>query len=393
MTSVNRRTVLSAGLGLALAATVGMATPAQADPFPGYPVPIDLSVVFTQTNSPAGNVIHTIRHRIFGGIYVGDSYPTGGTGTGTGLGSQGSVLVTPDKQHLLAVNAGSDSVTAFPILPVVSEEGRKLGRASTAPSGGDQPVSVTASGSLVYVVNAGGTPSISGFRLDNRGLRPIAGSTRALPNGAAGPAQISFTPDGRRLVVTLKATNRIDTFAVGSDGRTAPAVSTPSVGTTPFGFDFDSDGNVLVSNASGGAAGASTVTSYRIGADGHLTALADPIRTGQTAACWLVVNHLKYGGAPPWSSRRPQAYVTNTASNTVTRLELTRGGQHSVEENEPTSNAGPTDVAIDSSDSQLYVLTSNGSVDVSTLLGWGAIRPFHSVKGLPTGVAGLAIVD
>jgi 6-phosphogluconolactonase (cycloisomerase 2 family) len=390
MTSVNRRTVLSAGLGVALAATVGVATPASAAGPDPYPIPILGRTLFTQTNSPAGNVIHTVRYRPLGGLYAAESYPTGGTGTGAGLGSQGSVVVTPDERYLLAVNAGSDSVTAFPVTA-----GNKLGQASTAPSGGDQPVSVTASRGLVYVVNAGATPTISGFRLDHRGLRPIAGSTRALPGGAAGPAQISFTPDGRRLVVTLKATNRIDTFAVGADGRTAAAVSTPSAGTTPFGFDFDWDGNVLVSNASGGAAGASTVTSYRIGADGRLATVAGPISTGQSAACWLVVSHNLYADAPPWSSPRdPRAYVTNTASNTVTGLELERGGRFAVvNPSTPTRSAGPIDAAISNDNTYLYVLTNSGTIDVSTLTVLGNIKGFGSVRGLPAGLAGLAIAE
>jgi 6-phosphogluconolactonase (cycloisomerase 2 family) len=375
MTSVNRRTVLSTGLGVALAATVGVATPASADNPEQFPQPVIGTTLFTQTNSPAGNVIRTVRFNRVTALYVAESYRTGGTGTGAGLGSQGSVVVTPDNRYLLAVNAGSDSVTAFPVTA-----GNKLGPASTASSGGDQPVSVTASRGLVYVVNAGATPSISGFRLDQRGLVPIAGSTRALPGGAAGPAQISFTPDGRRLVVTLKATNRIDTFAVGADGRTAAAVSTPSAGTTPFGFDFDSEGNVLVSNASGGAAGASTVTSYRIGADGRLATVAGPIATGESAACWLVVSPDGRG-----------AYVTNTASNTVTSLKLRPAGQADVIYNAPTRSAGPIDAAL--ARKRLFVLTNGGSLDLFHIYPRGEAGAVFSLKGLPAGVAGLAIAD
>jgi hypothetical protein len=75
--------------------------------------------------------------------------------------------------------------------------------------------------------------------------------------------------------------NSVTAFAVSADHRlrrvnTVPSagsqpisvtaahpVSTPSTGATPFGFSFDRFGHLLVSNAEGGAARASTVTAYR----------------------------------------------------------------------------------------------------------------------------------
>ncbi len=74
------------------------------------------------------------------------------------------------------------------------------------PSGGTMPLSVTIHGNIVYVVNGGGSGNISGFTMSSRGvLSPIAGSTLPLSSSAAGPAQISFSPNGRVLVVTEKA--------------------------------------------------------------------------------------------------------------------------------------------------------------------------------------------
>src|SRR5204862_2215362 len=95
---------------------------------------------------------------------------------------------------------------------------------------------------------------ISGFVASHNGLTPIAGSTRALGAGAAGPAQVQFSPDGRTLAVTNKASSTIDTFAVGFDGVAAPAVTSASAGATPFGFDFDNRGHLLVSEAGSGSA-------------------------------------------------------------------------------------------------------------------------------------------
>ena len=72
------------------------------------------------------------------------------------------------------------------------------------------PVSVAARGRLVYVLNAG-SDNVTGFLLNNTGdLTAIPGSTRPLSGTGTGPAQVGFHPRGSQLVVTEKATNKID---------------------------------------------------------------------------------------------------------------------------------------------------------------------------------------
>ena len=76
---------------------------------------------------------------------------------------------------------------------------------------------MTSHGSLVYVLNAGGSANITAFRLSSAGeLTTLAGSTRPFSAAAPSPAQVEFTPAGDRLVVTEKATNLILTYAVGA---------------------------------------------------------------------------------------------------------------------------------------------------------------------------------
>lgn len=238
--------------------------------------------VYTQTNATSGNAVLAYRVDSHGHAAALKSFATGGTGTGTGLGSQGSVTVSG--RYLFAVNAGSDSVSVFRI----NGSGR-LHALGAVPSGGDQPISVTVHDDLAYVLNAGTDANVSGFRLTHRGLRPVAGSTRALSAGAQGPAQVGFAPDGHTLVVTEKASNTIDTFAVDHYGRAASAVTSPSVGATPFGFAFDAAGTLIVSDA-GGASSGSAATAYRIDASGHATAVNGAVENGVGTACWVVVD-------------------------------------------------------------------------------------------------------
>ena len=147
------------------------------------------------------------------------TYPTGGNGGdfdgGEGLDpliSAYAITKTLDNRFVLAVNAGSSSVTAMKVnadfsLTVTDTEGTQdLGPNSIA----FKPSSMPGVSGLVYVSNitraeflAGGEPehqgSVIGYRLmDNGDLIPIANSIRDLANR---PSAVQFSPDGNYLVV------------------------------------------------------------------------------------------------------------------------------------------------------------------------------------------------
>src|SRR5207247_6183240 len=139
-------------------------------------------------------------------------------------------------------------------------------------SGGVRPISLTVHADLLYVLNEGGTPNITGFAVGDGGtLTPLAGSTQPLIGGtAADPAEVSFNADGTLLVVTEKAGNRIDTYIVDENGLPSAPLDNPSNGMTPFGFAFNNPGFLVVSEAFGGAPNQSAASSYSAGDDGVL---------------------------------------------------------------------------------------------------------------------------
>jgi DNA-binding beta-propeller fold protein YncE len=159
--------------------------------------------VYLMTNQTSGNSVMVFHRDAAGMLSFVSSVASGGNGMGTGadpLGSQGAVVLSEDERLLFAVNAGSNSV-------VFAVSGDQLKLLGTAPSGGVMPVSLAVNHGLVYVVNAGGTPNISGFSIDpeTNQLVPLAGSTQNLPGGAAAaPAQVPsstmgvFSPSRRR---------------------------------------------------------------------------------------------------------------------------------------------------------------------------------------------------
>ncbi len=105
-----------------------------------------------QTSAGGGNAVLAYWVASGGTLTPVGSFATGGDGTGAGLGSQGAITVADGGRALLAVNAASNSVSYFRIL-----DGGQLRLVDAAPSGGTGPVSVTAHGGWVEVLNQGNT--------------------------------------------------------------------------------------------------------------------------------------------------------------------------------------------------------------------------------------------
>jgi 6-phosphogluconolactonase (cycloisomerase 2 family) len=304
------------------------------------------------------------------------------------LGNQASLALTPHGRWLYVVNAGSNDISTFRV------DGTALQLIGTpVASGGETPISLTVSGNLLFVLNAGGTGNITGFRLGNNGApSPIPDSTRPLGSSAAGPAQIQFDPDGRALVVTEKATNTISTYAVrcgnrgNGHGRSGVFVNGPntfpSAGETPFGFAFDARGHLIVSEAAGGAAGASTVSSYRVNPHGNLRLIAGPVATTQSAACWIVV-----------SGDDRFAFTTNTGSGNLSSLSIRPGGRVSLAEAEAGvtgPNTAPQDAAFSRSGQFLYVRNNDGTLGAFRYDGTGTLAHIDDYGPLPAGANGMA---
>src|SRR5438309_162769 len=227
--------------------------------------------VYTLTNT-AANAVIVYDRSASGALTWSGTFPTGGRGGS--LGSQGAVVTSKDGRWLYAVDAGSNDIAVFKI----SED--TLVWSDRIASGGTQPVSVTTSHDLVYVVNAA-SHSIAGFRSNDGKLSAIAGSIQTFTGNGA--AQIQFSPSGRALVVTEKTTSTLDVFVVGKDDVAGPATAYASSRATPFGFAFGRHGDLVVSEAAG-AAPLSAASSYDLSKDRTLTPISRSVPTTQAAA-------------------------------------------------------------------------------------------------------------
>src|SRR4051812_13786115 len=143
--------------------------------------------VFVQTNSADGNSVRAFARAEDGSVTSAGTFATGGLGSAPlnnptdPLASQGSLVADRAHGELLAVNAGSDTLTRF------SVHGTSLQREQVISTVGEFPVSVAVSGRNVYVLNAGGDGSVSGFRRTGGSLHAIPGSVRPLGLDGSSP--------------------------------------------------------------------------------------------------------------------------------------------------------------------------------------------------------------
>ncbi|WP_406054398.1 lactonase family protein [Kribbella sp. NBC_00889] len=360
---------LSPLLAVAAAATgsAGIANAQAPTPTTGAQV---VGHVYEATNSPAGNAIQIFDRLRDGQLRPGSAVATGGLGLGASLASQNALV--REGGLLFVVNAGDDTISTLAITR------RGLVKRDVEPTGGDRPVSVTVHGSTVYVLNQG-SGTISGLRLGPDGhLSALPRSTRQLSKTAGGAdaaaAQVSFTPNGRHLLVTHKGDQTIDTFAV--HGRyTGPAVPNRSAGSTPYGFGFDRRGHAIVSEA-----GPSAVSSYAV-RFGGLRTISPSVSDTQAAACWLVTTR---------DGR--YAFTVNAASSTISSYRIGTDGRLSLlAAVAARTTGGGTDAALSPDNTTLQVRLGNGDIASDAVSHNGSLTPLQDTSGTATsGTAGLA---
>ena len=343
--------------------------------------------VFVQTNAAAGNSILAYPRAADGTLGEPRSYATGGLGTGLiRTSSQGPVLLSEDGNRLFTVNQASNDISVFRV------DGARLTLLQRIPSGGERPFSITQHGELVYVLNNGnvaggpeGVANINGFRLDEGRLEQLPSSARSLTQSGTDPAQVGFTPDGRSLVVTEKATNRLDTFRVNRRGYASDPRVHESAGATPFGFDFTQNGTFVVTEAAGGEIGEATASSYRVRGATGLRTISGAVPDFRSEVCWTVItNNDRF------------AYVTNFGDGTISSYRIADDGKITLHE----SVAAVT--TLDQLSIRDHGLSEDGrylyAIDITSqkVHAWevdqndGRLTPIGAFPGLPGTVAGLA---
>ncbi|HVN10545.1 MAG TPA: beta-propeller fold lactonase family protein [Kineosporiaceae bacterium] len=330
--------------------------------------------VFTQSNSADGNQLLSCRRDDDGRLTVLTPVSTKGAGSGTAhLPSQGSVILTDDRQHVFVTNAGSGDVAVFAVRP----DGPELLQTVDT---GTAPRSVAERNGTVYVL-ATGDPAIHVFRWDGAALAPIAGGPCTLPDDVDA-AQIGFGPGGR-LVVTSRGRDELLAFPVLDSGLLGDPVATPSAGPTPYGFATTSQGIVVVTEAFRAQKGAAAASSYRLDGD-RLTPVTASAGNGRSEICWAVT-----------TPNGRYAFTTNFADGAISRWRIDADGSLVLEDATAgltqDGRSGLRDEDLTDDGRFLYAIDA----DAGELRGWavdgvGVLTPIATAAGLPATVAGLA---
>jgi len=345
--------------------------------------------VFAMTNVTAGNRIVVYSRANDGTLTRVDSVPTGGLGQGVDTDTQGPLRLSDDNRFLYAVNPGSDDVTVFAV------DGTHLSFVQKI-SAGDQPLSLTLSGNLLYVLNGSVAGNgIRGFTVASNGtLTPLPDSFRALSSPIAVPGIVEFSPDGRIILVTHKTTNTllspqnaIDAFTVGTDGyASAMPLRNASFGLRPFSLAFRNDGRLVVVESFNAAPNLSAASSYQLNPNGTLSVISGSVPNLQTDVCWVVItNDGRY------------AFTANFGSGTISSYGFDAAGVLTILHPSVAflgAMSQPVDLSLSADGRFLYLLLrGTGGVASFRIESNGIITPLGVVVGgLPVadGASGLA---
>jgi hypothetical protein len=158
-----------------------------------------------------------------------------------------------------------------------------------------------------------------------------------------------------------------------------------SNGKTPFGFAITQRGQVIVSEAVGGAGDASTVSSYQLGQASGPATVSASIPDTEGAACWVTL-----------AKNDRFAYVSNTKSGSISAYTVATDGRLALVGSDGRaadtgSGSKPIDMAVSRNDGFLYVLESgSASLGVLRVESNGSLTALAGVTGLPATSAGLA---
>ncbi len=310
-------TVLAVWLGMAAPVPQALAQEPTPPPTPPNDIVGNVFVMTNSTDPIRGNEIAMYGRKADGFLILQGYFPTRGLGSGPaptstvlgsplsvaadGVGSQDALILNEDHSCLFAVNAGSNTVTAFEV-----NAGIGLRLINAIDSGGVFPASLAVRNQVLYVLNAGLSGSLAGFAVaDDCGLTPLAEARQDLasftesfaepmPNEVlTTPAQVAFTPDGGKLVISVKGGpasdfgGRMVVFTLTPQGRivgdgTATNFSVDKNTGGPFGFVFSASGELIITHVN-----SFTVSSYHIEPNNMLRANGAPLSTGFPFPCWI----------------------------------------------------------------------------------------------------------
>jgi 6-phosphogluconolactonase len=247
--------------------------------------------------------------------------------------------------------------------------------------------------------------SVTGYAVGTDGkLTALPGSTQQLLGGIGAPAQVQFSPDGTKLVVTERTNDIIDVLPIDQNGIAGAPISNSPSGSGPFGFRFAGQDLLIVSELN-----TASTSSYRLGQDGKLTVVSGAVSNEEQGACWVAV---------PNGTVTPRfAYVSNAVSGSISGFNIDNAGALSLLNADGHSavtvdSHAALDSAVSDDGKFLYIVTAGfdeqaepATIDPSSPMSINAFRveadgkltaihgpggPVPAIEGLAPGTQGIA---
>jgi 6-phosphogluconolactonase (cycloisomerase 2 family) len=271
-----------------------------------------------------------------------------------GSGAHGLAL-HPSKKFLYVANSGESDISLFKV-----SSGGVLTEVTPRTAAGITPVilAMDSAGSFLFAANVGSN-NISAYSIDSGtgALTPVSGSP--FPVGTL-PLNMTVSSSGSVVYVSCAGSpGTVQAFSV--DFSVTPAKLTPlngspyQAGTNPTGLTIDPSGTHLYTANTGD----NSISEFSIGSDGTLTEiLGSPIGETFTAPLALLVDPSgKY------------LFVANEGSNNVAAYTIDSGGALTILTNSPFgSGAEPSFLAADPNGKYLLVGSQSGAaIQVFTL--------------------------
>jgi 6-phosphogluconolactonase (cycloisomerase 2 family) len=283
------------------------------------------------------------------------------------------VTISGDHKFLFAVNKGSNTIAVFRIDQATGALKHVPG--SPFPSFGDDPISVGWAGKYLVVVNHGqaigdpifgaGTANYVSYSISPKGrLKRV--STVDAPK--FGPETAAVSPDQKHVFgadfwelkwesLNLSSKGQLAPAAGSpgqfppsvSEGRSAPPTLPPTTVNVPFGVAVHPKQKLVYILA----AVAGRLVTYRYADDGQMTFVSQTDNDQAVAACWLAI-----------TSDGRYMYSANTVTSNISSFDLT-DPEHpkQFQSTAVTTGAVPLNVAIDSTDSFLFLDAAHDDPD------------------------------
>lgn len=382
---------------------------------------------YVVSNKSDGNTVVGFQSNDTGSFTTIGEFATGGNGTGDleipalkkdeshpllngddPLISAEAIASVHDGQMAVVVNPGDGTVSLMSV-----ENDGQLRFINKVNASDKFPVSLASFGDFVASASVGAdnsNGSLTLFKIEKDQLMAVEGARRDLK---ARPSTIAFSSDGEHVIVNELVTGKIKVYAVENGTLSAepvsqidsPRDSKDRFQAIPVGFVVRGDGGddiIVMSEARfltpdfGLRAGngevtlsplyswqTSSVSTYRLTDDGHISLVSGDVLTGgsveggEIANCWVV---LSPDGKTLWAA--------NALSSSISSFRIRENGtaailnQHAYKHPNQTLFFG--DINVNAAGDKLYQAIGNrGEVMIFDIKASGNLVPVQTVSGLP----------